>query len=137
MTYSPGLKGIIAAETRLSGVDGEAGELVIAGYSLEEIAERASFEEIVYLLWNGKLPDESILAKFTHKLGACRSLSSTTLRVLRGAANKKLPIIDALRMAVATFSSEDDFSDAQTLIAALPTVVATYWRLLCEKEPVV
>ena len=51
MSYSPGLKGIIAAETNLSSVDGEAGELVIAGYPLEEIAEQASFEEIVHLLW--------------------------------------------------------------------------------------
>ena len=136
MTYSPGLKGIIAAETRLSGVDGEAGELVIAGYPLEEIAERASFEEVVYLLWNGELPDEPILAKFTHKLGECRALSGTTLRVLRDAADKKLSVIDALRLAVATFSSEDDFSDAQTLVAVLPTVVATYWCLLYEKEPV-
>jgi citrate synthase len=54
--YIPGLEGVVAAQTRLSHVDGQAGQLVIAGFPLEEIAPYASFEEMVYLLWNGDLP---------------------------------------------------------------------------------
>ena len=76
MTYTPGLKGIIAAETKLSSVDGEAGELVIAGYPLEEIAEHASFEEIVYLLWNNQLPDENELSELIDDLKVRRTLST-------------------------------------------------------------
>ncbi|HSF42887.1 MAG TPA: citrate/2-methylcitrate synthase, partial [Thermoanaerobaculia bacterium] len=51
-----GLEGVVAATTRLSSVDGEAGVLLLAGYPVEEIAPRASFEEMVHLLWTGNLP---------------------------------------------------------------------------------
>ena len=50
-----GLEGVIAAETRISGVDGQAGELVIAGFAVEELAQQATFEEVVYLLWHDAL----------------------------------------------------------------------------------
>lgn len=136
MTYIPGLKGIIAAETKLSSVDGEAGELVIAGYPLEEIAEHASFEEIVYLLWNNQLPDENELSELIDDLKVRRTLSDICLHILRDAANKKLPVIDALRMTVATLPSKNDNVDAQSLIAILPTAVATYWRLLNNEAPI-
>ncbi len=53
--FVAGLEGVVAAETRLSGVDGGAGELTIAGFPVEELAGRASFEETVYLLWHGAL----------------------------------------------------------------------------------
>ena len=49
-TLVPGLEGVVAAETRLSSVDGKAGELIIAGFPVEELAGRATFEETVYLL---------------------------------------------------------------------------------------
>ena len=52
----PGLQGVIAAETRLSRVDGLAGELIIAGYPLDNLAPNATFEEVAYLLWHDKLP---------------------------------------------------------------------------------
>ena len=55
---------MVAAETRLSGVDGEAGELTIAGFPVEELAGRASFEEVVYLLWHDELPDVGRLERF-------------------------------------------------------------------------
>ena len=54
--FVAGLEDVVAAETRLSGVDGEAGELTIAGFPVEELAGRASFEEVLYLLWNDELP---------------------------------------------------------------------------------
>ena len=62
--FVAGLEDVVAAETRLSGVDGEAGELTIAGFPVEELAGRASFEEVVYLLWNDELPDAVRLAEF-------------------------------------------------------------------------
>ena len=51
-----GLEGVVAASTRLSLVDGNAGRLILAGYPVEEIAPRAKFEEMVHLLWYGRLP---------------------------------------------------------------------------------
>ena len=136
MNFHPGLKDVIAAETRLSSVDGEAGELVIAGFPLQEFAERASFEETVHLLWHGKLPDSEELDRFVRELAGCRTIPGTSLDVLRNAANERHSVIDAVRMAVASLSSKDDISDARTLTAGLPTIVAAYWRLLQGKEPV-
>ncbi len=91
MTYSPGLKDVVAAETRLSHVDGEAGVLVIGGYPLEEIAERATYEEMVHLLWHGSLPTEAALDGFMSELAASRPLSGVTHDLLRGAAKNADP----------------------------------------------
>jgi len=136
MSYSPGLKDVVAAETRLSHVDGEAGILVIGGYRLEEIAERATYEEMVYLLWHGSLPTEAALDGFAGELAASRPLSGVTHDLLRGAAMERRPVIDAVRMAAASLPSIDDTADARSLVAGLPTIVAAYWRLLHGKEPV-
>ena len=53
---SSGLDGVVAAATAISHVDGERGELVVAGYPIEELAEHATFEEVTWLLWHGDLP---------------------------------------------------------------------------------
>ncbi len=134
MNFQPGLKDVIAAETRLSSVNGEAGELVIAGFPLQEYAERATFEETVHLLWNGRLPDSEELDRFEGELAVFRTIPSTSLDILRHAANERRPAIDAVRMAVASLPTRDDTSDAQNLVAGLPTIVATYRRLLHGKE---
>ncbi|MCY3713403.1 MAG: citrate synthase/methylcitrate synthase [Gemmatimonadetes bacterium] len=136
MSYSPGLKDVVAAETRLSHVDGEAGILVIGGYPLEEIAERATYEEMVYLLWHGRLPTEAALEGFAGELAASRPLPGVTHDLLRGAAKERRPVIDVVRMAAASLPSIDDTADARSLVAGLPTIVAAYWRLLHGKEPV-
>ena len=52
-----GLEDVVAASTRLSDVDGEAGRLTIAGYAVEDLAPFATFEEVAYLLLHGRLPD--------------------------------------------------------------------------------
>ena len=136
MSYSPGLKDVVAAETRLSHVDGEAGILVIGGYPLEEIAERATYEEMVHLLWHGTLPTAGALDGFVGELAARRPLSGVTHDLLRGAAKERRPVIDAVRMAAASLPSMDDTADARSLVAGLPTIVAAYWRLLHGEEPV-
>ncbi|MFZ1756950.1 MAG: citrate/2-methylcitrate synthase, partial [Caldilineaceae bacterium] len=65
---APGLEGIIAGSTRLSRVNGLAGELIIAGYPLEAIAANATFEETTYLLWNDRLPNAAELAELQASL---------------------------------------------------------------------
>src|SRR5919205_4066508 len=99
-----GLEGVISAETRLSSVDGEAGELVIAGFAVEELASLASFEETVYLLWHDALPDSGELAAFREALAARRELPRATLELLRAAVAERAPVMDALRMAAGTLS---------------------------------
>lgn len=136
MTFSPGLKDVVATETRLSSVDGEAGELIIAGYPLEVIAERATYEEMVYLLWHGNLPDAAALDRITRDLAECRTLSTATQDLLRSAAAERHPVIDALRMAVASLPSVEDAENARNLVTRMPTIVAAYWRCLHGKDPI-
>src|SRR5919199_934878 len=134
-----GLEGVNAAETRLSSVDGEAGELVIAGFPVEEVASLVSFEETVYLLWHDALPDAGQLAAFRGALAARRALPRATLELLRAAAAERAPGMDALRMAAGTLSlgaPGEPRAEALALVAGLPTIVAAYWRLLRGGRPV-
>jgi citrate synthase len=140
-TYSPGLEGIIAAETRLSRVDGQRGELVIAGFPLAEIANKASFEELVYALWHDALPTATQLITFTQALAQQRYLPPATLALLQAAAEYKANPMDALRMAAASLNlgsdpQADDHQLALRAIAAMPTIVAAYWRLQHGQPPI-
>ena len=134
--FVAGLEDVVAAETRLSGVDGEAGELTIAGFPVEEIAGQATFEEIVYLLWRDVLPDPEQFADFRRGLAGRRGLSRATLDLLRAVAAEEVPVMDALRMAAGTVSPGTDEEEALALVASLPTMVAAYSRLLEGEEPV-
>jgi citrate synthase len=143
--FVPGLEDVVAVETRLSSVDGQAGELILAGFPVEELAARASFEETAYLLWHDALPDARLLAGFREELTVLRPLSRITTDVLRAAASEHAPAMDALRAAVGTIglrgtggaSTADEFyDDALALLARFPTIVAAYRRLLDGEEPV-
>lgn len=140
--FVPGLQGVVAAKTRLSSVDGQRGELIIAGFPLEEIAPNATFEEMVYLLWNGALPNATQLADFCQRLAAYRTLPAFTIDLLRTAAEQRVPTMDALRMGASTISlrtpdePDDPQRDALAIVARFPTIIAAYWRLLNGQEPV-
>ncbi|HXT14167.1 MAG TPA: citrate synthase/methylcitrate synthase [Gemmatimonadaceae bacterium] len=134
MGTDTGLEGVVAASTRLSHVDGERGELIIVGYSLAELAAHATFEETTWLLWHGRLPASFELDAFRAELAEKRALSETTLSLLRDCARAKLDAMDALRMAAGTISLTAD--DAVTIAAAIPTIVATFWRYRDGLEPI-
>jgi len=139
-----GLDGVVAAQTRLSHVDGQAGRLIIGGYELGDLAGRVSFEQAAHLLWRGALPARDELAALRREIAELRALPEETLRVVRAAA--KAPPIDALRMACATLSLDlarpDDISPgadlaaAKLLTARFPTVVAAHARLSAGKQPI-
>jgi citrate synthase len=139
LNFKSGLEGVVAAQTRLSSVDGLAGELIIAGFPLETIADKATFEEMVYLLWHDTLPDARQIANFTARLSSHRAITETALAVLRAAAAEQLDVMDALRMAASTLSlgrmEDDPERDALKLVATFPTIVAAYWRLLHDQQP--
>jgi len=134
-----GLEGIVASETELSMVDGLAGELIIAGFPVGELAMNATFEETGFLLWYGRLPDASELAAFRADLASRRNLPQAALDLLRAATEKQVDTMDALRMAAGTISlrgsSVNDDDVARDLLAAFPTIVASYWRLLRAHDP--
>jgi citrate synthase len=119
-------------------VDGEAGRLIIAGFPVEELAGRASFEETLYLLWNDALPGEDQLAGLKGDLAGRRALPQVTMNVLVEAVTEGVPTMDALRMAAGTLGSRDgdDRDDALRVVAAIPTIVAAYWRLSRDDEPI-
>lgn len=144
-TASPrGLDGVVAAQTRLSHVDGLGGKLIIGGYELKDLAGRVSFEEAAHLLWRGALPAPDALASFRRQIAELRGLPVEAVRAVRAAA--QAPPIDALRMACATVSLDladpDDISPAadleaaQMLTARFPTVLAAHARLSRGLEPI-
>lgn len=138
MSANKGLEGVVAAETRLSMVDGDAGELIIGGYDVAELAMHATFEQTAWLLWNGDLPDADDLAAFGRELAARRALPAATLALLRAAASANKSAMDALLMAAPTLaigSGRSDAMDAVTLLAAFPTIVAAHHRLVHGLEP--
>jgi len=121
-----GLEGVVAAETRLSMVDGERGELVVAGSRIEQLAGRA-FEDVVALLWEA--------AGFAGARACAVPLPTATLALLRAAAARRMEPMDALRMAAGTLPSADDASAAAVLVGSFPTIVAAYARLASGREP--
>jgi citrate synthase len=139
-----GLDGVVAVQTRLSHVDGLAGELIIGGYELKEIAGRVTFEEAAHLLWRGTLPTADELQALRREMTALRAVPDQTMGLVRAAAGA--PPVDALRMACATLSLDlanpndiapsADHAAAIMLTARFPTIVAAHARISQGQEPV-
>ncbi len=129
-----GLDGVVAATTRLSLVDGERGELVIAGYQVGELAAHATFEETTWLLWHGDLPSNPQLESFRATLASARALAPATVTLLRECARANRAPMDALRAAAGTISLTSE--RAEGIVACFPTIVASYSRLTKGMEPI-
>lgn len=125
------------AETTLSDVDGERGRLTIGGYPVEELAPNATFEQTAFLLWNGRLPRHLEETDLREGLAARRTLDPLVASLVHEAAKTGGPVIDSVRMAVATLrTTTDDLQDAGAVVAAIPTVVAAHHRISHGSEPV-
>lgn len=128
-----GLRGITVGETTLSSVGKDGVGLTYRGYGIEELAEKATFEEVAYLLLYGKLPNRSELNHFNNRIHKGRSLPKALRDVLERIPSNAHPM-DVLRTGVSmlgTLDAElDDFSDqdrvADRLLAALPSIIC-YW----------
>jgi citrate synthase len=132
-----GLEGVVVAETTLSDVDGERGRLTIGGYPVEELAPNATFEQTAFLLWNGRLPRHLEETDLREGLAARRTLDPLVASLVHEAAKTGGPVIDSVRMAVATLrTTTDDLQDAGAVVAAIPTVVAAHHRISHGSEPV-
>jgi len=129
-----GLEGVVVAATRIADVNGTAGELVYAGYMMEEIIEReCTYEDVLYLLLRGTLPSPSDSQHFTKEL-ADRRMLSTEMVTLIDALPKNLNYMDAFRTGVSALGCEIDTSyppteeQALSLIAKAPIIVSRYYR---------
>ena len=140
--FVSGLEGVVAAQTRLSHVDGQRGELILAGYALEEVASTLSFEAMVHLLWYDRLPTSVEVIHLHSELARWRALPPALLDLLQSAARTNRPAMDALRMAAGAIdldlpaSALDDGTLGHVLLARIPTVVAAYWRLQQGAAPI-
>ena len=128
-----GLEGVIAATTALSLVDGNAGRLIYRGYEIGDLAARASFEEVAYLLWEGKLPNEYDLTKLRVQMAAQRALPEKVIEIIKTHAVDANPMA-LLRTAVSALGSVGNFADTPSIAQAInitakfPSILATSHR---------
>src|SRR5271163_2604658 len=101
-----GLEGIVAANSGICWIDGEAGVLAYRGIDIHELAPKSTFEETAYLLWFGALPTKTELANFTQSLTAARTLHPDIIALLRNAPKSATPM-EVLRTTVSALSFYD------------------------------
>jgi citrate synthase len=138
-----GLEGIVAAETRLSDVRGEEGVLVYAGYNINELAGKITFEEVVHLLHENRLPNRPELQALKQKLAYYRNLPPKVVDILRSLP-KETPPMHAIRTGVSALGCFDPHADntgpgehklqALRLIAQIPVITAYFHRLRSGKN---
>jgi citrate synthase len=132
-----GMKGVIACESSLSFIDGAVGKLIYRGYSIEDLAHHASFEEVAYLLWYDKLPTKTELAELRARLVAEMSLPGEVVDAIRALPKTMAPIA-AMRTIVSLLAGYDPDPDnieeadnlrkAISITAKMPVISATFLR---------
>lgn len=139
-----GLEGIIAAESSICYIDGQAGVLSYQGYNIHTLAENASFEEVIYLLWHGRLPKQAELDELKAALVKYRPIPAPVIDFLKSVPEGQP--MHVLRTAVSMLSIHDpeandmspeaNMRKAQKLMAQTATIVTTFDRLRHGKEVV-
>ena len=130
-----GLKGIVAAETLISHIDGEIGQLFYRGYEIREITKRFSFEEAAFLLWFGHLPDTEQLCTLKDSLKGNRELPEY-VKVIIDQLPLGMDLMSVIRTAISAESGNFDYgwkpgvSQAIRLTALVPTIIAYRKRFL-------
>ena len=133
-----GLEGIVAANSGICWIDGDAGVLSYRGIDIHELAEKSTFEEATYLLWNGILPNQLKLREFSAQLALARVLDQRIVEMLRSFPTSASPM-EVLRTAVSALSfydadEKDNTHDANVrkaynLTAQIAMIVAVYDRI--------
>ncbi len=137
-----GLEGVVAADTRLSFVDGKEGKLYYRGYSIDELAGRVSFEDIVYLMWFGELPNREQLAELSRSLVSDMRVPGQIHDLLQLAPPGANPMV-VLRTALSsmgmfdpdggTNTNEANLRKARRILAQVATIVASLHRIRAGK----
>ncbi len=133
--YSPGLEGVIAGETAISTI---AGGLQYRGYSIEDLAEHATFEEVAFMLLHGELPNAEQLARFHTRMHASATIPTAMIEFL-AKIPQRTPMMDIMRTGASALAHWDpDTADnghdanlrkAEHLLVQLPIVMAARYRL--------
>ena len=144
MTVTKGLEGVVATTSSVSSIIDDT--LTYAGYDIDELAEHASFEEVIYLLWHGKLPNQKELTELKQQLAENASLPDEVLKHFHTYPIDKVHPMAALRSAVSLLALYDDEADimekdanyrkAIRLQAKLPTIVTAFSRVRKGLDPV-
>lgn len=144
-TSTKGLAGVTAADSSLSRVDGIKGELIYRGYSIADLGPNVSFEEVVYLLWNGDLPNQHQLDAFKAALASKRTLPAAALTIMHEMPHEAHPMA-VLRTVVSFLGTIDPTADdislaatqrkALTLTAVMPTIVAAWEHIRNNTAPI-
>jgi citrate synthase len=140
-----GLEGIVAAQSSISDVNGDEGKLIYAGYDIHDLAQHATFEEVIYLLWNGKLPTAVELATLKSQLNSEAGLPSEIIDLIRLLPKTANPM-EMLRTVVSALglydpdgadnSLEANARKAIRLTAKFPIIVTTFQRVRNGQQPV-
>lgn len=143
--YRPGLEGVVAAVTSISDIEPEQGNLTYRGYDIYDLAKRSAFEEVVFLLLYGRLPDAKELGSFSNELVKNRDIPKELTEMFRRMPSKAHPM-DLLRTAVSYVGAVDPeahdhtreavFRKAVRTISKLPTVIATSYRVSQRQKPI-
>ena len=133
-----GLEGIVATNSSICWIDGDAGVLSYRGIDIHELAQRSTFEETTYLLWFGKLPNAAELADFSRKLAEARKLDPKIIEIIRKVPSSGSPM-EVLRTAVSALSlydadEKDNSHDANVrksyrLTSQIAMIVAAFDRI--------
>ncbi len=133
-----GLEGVVAANSGICWIDGDAGVLAYRGVDIHQLADKSTFEETACLLWLGRLPKRAELDDFRKKLVEARSLDPKMMELLRSFPRNAAPM-EVLRTAVSALSFYDrdesnndhdaNLRKSFRLTAQIPMIVAIYDRL--------
>jgi len=144
-TTGKGLAGVIALDTEICFIDGQKGILIYSGYDIGDLAAHCSFEEVAFLLWNGRLPDDRELRDLSLRLASERTLPPMVIDTLRLMPEDADPMA-ALRTGVSILSLFDGEADdmspeanmrkAIRLTARIPVIIAALDRLRKGEEMV-
>src|SRR5579871_6862125 len=144
-TTTAGLRDVIAAASAICDVNGAEGRLSYFGYDIKDLADQATFEEVIYLLWHGELPTRAELASLIGALQAESALPPPVLTLLAEYPTSATPMtvlrttVSALAMydaEAADMSREANVRKAIRLTARIPTIVAAFDRLRNGRQPV-
>jgi citrate synthase len=136
LSKSPiGLDGVPAAETVLSHVDGEHGELIIAGERVGDLVLKAGFEGVTARLWSGGTGQPMVEATVRAALGAARECAFARLPDLLG-ITRGLSIVDGFRAAIAGLRAENGLAHEATIVGAFPVIAGALVQRAGGREPV-
>ena len=136
-----GLDGVVVASTAISHVFGNEGRLVYRGYSIDQLAGRATFEEVCFLLWKGHLPNQVELDELRALMSAQRNIPEPVMATIKAMPASADPMDDLRTCASAIgaavpISGKATYEQAVTLTAQFPTIVAAFDRLRKGKQPI-